>query len=135
MKTLIKPLFLAFSAGILSLSTSLATPNPTNPIGRAGETVTYKTGIYTTREGKLSIALDKEKGVSVYIRLKSSTGKVYFIEHMNKNEKTFRVRLDVSELPDGDYQVEITNGVEQTVHLVTLSTQAPSFPNRLVAIN
>jgi uncharacterized membrane protein YkoI len=55
----------------------------------------YKTGIYTTIEGKLNIALDKETGGAVDIRLKKADGKVLYSEHLGKNEKTaYRVRLN-----------------------------------------
>ncbi len=132
MKTFVKSLLIGCSLSLISLTASFATPNPIN---RPGVVATYKAGIYTTKEGKLSIALDKEQGLPVDLRLKNSKGDVYFFQHLNKKAKTFRVRLDMSELPDGDYHVEITNGVALSVQLVTISTQSPITPNRLVAIN
>ncbi|GAB4030679.1 hypothetical protein [Spirosoma jeollabukense] len=131
MKTLIKPLLVAFSLSLVTLSAALADGTPA---ARPAAVATYKTGIYTTIEGKLNIALDKETSGAVDIRMKSADGIVLFSQHLGKKETGTRVRLDMSALQDGNYQVEITNGVETTVHNVTLSTQQPSAPNRLVAI-
>ena len=132
MKTLIKPLLVAITLSVVTLSASLAIGNPGS---RPAAIATYKTGIYTTSEGKLNIALDKETVGKVAIILKSSDGKVLFAQHLGKNQKTARIRLNLSELEDGDYQVEISNGVETTTHTVTLSTTQLIAPNRLVAVN
>ena len=132
MKMLIKPLLIAFCLSAVSFSVSLA---ETNPIGRPKAVASYKTGIYSTLAGKLNIALDKETTSSVDVRLKSETGKVLFFQRITKQEKACRLRLDMSDLPDGVYQVEITNGIETTIHNVTISTKQPSVPSRLVAIN
>ena len=131
MKTFIKPLLVAFSLSFVTLSAALADGTPA---ARPATVATYKTGIYSTIEGKLNIALEKETGGVVDIRMKSADGKVLFSQHLGKKEKSARVRLDMSDLQDGNYQVEITNGVETTVHNVTLSTPQPSAPSRLVAI-
>ncbi len=132
MKTLIKPLLVAFSLMVVSLSASFATINP----GSHPATVApYKTGIYSTVAGKLNIALDKEVGGAVDVKLKSADGRVLFVQHVGKNEKAARIRLNMDDLQDGEYQVEVTNGAQTTVHNVTLSTPQPSTPSRLVAIN
>ncbi|GAB4018984.1 hypothetical protein GCM10028808_55140 [Spirosoma migulaei] len=132
MKSLIKPLLIAVTLSAVTLSTSFAAVNPGS---RPAAVAAYKAGIYSTVEGKLNIALDKETTGKVDIKLKGTSGKVLFVQHLGKNEKTARIRLNLSELEDGAYQVEITNGVDVTTHTVTLSTTQPSAPNRLIAVN
>lgn len=132
MKTLLKPLLVAFSLGLVTLSASVA---DANPIGRRTAAATYKASVYPTIQGKLQIALDKETGGTVVVQSKDKEGQVLFSQHVGKNETTSRLRLNLSELPDGAYQVEITNGVDTTTHSVKLSTQKPDAPARLVAIN
>ena len=132
MKTLIKPLLVAFSLGLVTLSASFA---ETNPIGRTAAVASYKTGIYTTIEGKLNVAVNKETGGAVDIRLKKANGTVVYEQHLGKNETAYRVRLDLDELEDGVYQLEITNGVETTTQSVTVVTNQPTTPNRIVAVN
>jgi hypothetical protein len=132
MKTLFKPLLVAFTLSLVTFSASFANVNPGS---RPAAVAAYKTGIYSTMEGKLQIALDKETGGAVDIRLKNADGKVLFYQRVGKNEKTSRIRLNLNELQDGAYRVEVTNGVETSTQVVTLSTQQPSAPSRLVAIN
>ncbi|WP_420148405.1 hypothetical protein [Spirosoma sp.] len=132
MKTLIKSLALALTLGFITFTASIS---EAKPIGRPTAAVTYKTGIYTTVNGKLSIALDKETGGPVDIRLKAANGRVLFSERLGKNEQTYRTRLNLDDLVDGVYQLEITNGVETTTQTITLSTSHPSLSNRVVSVN
>ena len=131
MKTLIKSLALALSLGIVTSATSFAEANPG---GRPATAVSYQSSVYTTVAGKLTIALDKQTGGAVDVRLKNAGGEVVYSQHIGKNESKYRSRLDLSELPDGVYQVEITNGVETTTHNITLSTQQPEAPARVIAL-
>lgn len=132
MKTLIKSFVVALSLGVL---TSVASFAEGKPGSRPSTVASYKAGIYTSVDGKLNIGLDKQKGGAVDVSLKGANGKVFYSQHLGKNESTYRSRLNVSELPDGVYVIEITNGVETTKHQVTLSTKQPESPVRLVAIN
>ena len=132
MKTLIKPLLVAFALSFVTVSASLA---DANPIGRRATVATYKASVYPTIQGKLQIALNKETGGMVYVQLKDAAGQVLFSQQVGKNETASRLRLNLSDLPDGAYQVEISNGVDTTIHNVKLATQKPDAPARLIAIN
>ncbi|AUD05159.1 T9SS type A sorting domain-containing protein [Spirosoma pollinicola] len=131
MKTLIKSLALALTLGFV---TSVASFADVNPGGRPSAIASYQSGIYTSVDGKLNICLDKQIGGPVDVSLKGSDGKVFYAQHLGKKESKYRTRLNLEELPDGVYQVEITNGVETTTHNVTISTQKAETPNRLIAI-
>ena len=130
MKTLIKSLLVAFSLTIVSFSASFATSRPT-PIGK---TVAYQSSLYTDAQGKLRIAIDKQTGGSVKIRLVNSRGKEFFVQEVGKRQKMARLSLDTSSLPDGAYEITITNGVDTKVNHLTLATQQPSFTTRLIAV-
>jgi len=132
MKTIIKTFVVALSLGVL---TSVASFAEGKPGSRPSTVAAYKVGIYTSVDGKLNIGLDKEKGGAVDVTLKGEDGKIYYSQRLGKNEKIYRSRLDVNELPDGVYVIEITNGVETTKHQVTLATKQSEAPVRLVAIN
>ena len=131
MKTLIKSLALALSLAAITSSVTFA---ETNPGGKIKTVATYKSGIYMTQAGKLSIALDKEKGGTVSISMKSADGRVLYSQHLGKNDQIYRTRLNLNQLEDGVYQIEITNGVETTTQNVTISTQEPATPNRLISV-
>jgi hypothetical protein len=132
MKTLVKSLALALSLGFV---TTAATFAETNPGGRPAVVASYKTGIYTSVDGRLVISLDKQTGGAVDVRLKNSEGSTVYSQRIGKNETQYRAKLDVSALPDGSYEVEITNGAETTKHMVTLSTPQRTTPVRTIAMN
>ena len=132
MKALINPLLIAFALTTAAFSASFA---DTNPGGRPATVASYKTGIYTTAEGKLQIALDKQPTGAVDIQFVSADGKVLFAQRVAKKETMARLRLTLSDLPDGAYQVRVSNGADVTTHSVVLATQQPSAPSRLIAIN
>lgn len=125
MKTLIKPLLLALSLSFVAVSFSQAKP------GRPA-VATFKTGIYSSINGKLNIALDKQAGGPVDIRLKSSDGYLLYSQHLGKKEAAFRTRLNLDDLADGAYVLEVTNGVETTRQTITLKTKQPTALNRII---
>ncbi|MVM28453.1 hypothetical protein GO755_00310 [Spirosoma sp. HMF4905] len=130
MKTLIKPLFVAIAlmltTGYASLAHSASDPQPT---------AAFQSGIYTNQAGKLQIALDKQAGHTLYVRLTNTDGRMFFVQRVGKQQTSVRLRLDVSDLPDGAYQLTITDGKDIAQHTVTLETQKPVDTNRQVAIN
>lgn len=133
MKTLLNSLLVAVTLTLISFSVSQAEIN--KPIGRPKKAATFQSAMYTTTEGKVQIALNKEIGGAVTVRLTNHSGKDFFVQQIGKRQHSVRLRLDVSGLPDGIYQVAISNGSETTVQELTLATHQPSMANRLVVVN
>lgn len=130
MKNSIKSLALALTFSVAAAATSFAETTPSN----RATTVSYEESVYSTRDGKLAIALNKEVGGTVKIQLKNTEGYVLYSHQVAKNESQSRLRLDLSELPDGVYQVEITNGSDAKTHTVTLTTPQPQLSSRVVSM-
>jgi hypothetical protein len=133
MKMLIKSLLVAFTLTLVNFSVSRA--DVYKHFERPKQAASFQSAIYTTAEGKLQIALDKQTGGTVVVRLKSSAGTDLFVQQIGKRHQSARLRLDVSDLPDGTYEVTITNGVETTTQTLTLATRRPVVTTRLVAFN
>ena len=131
MKTLVTPLLLTLAITCASLSATLATSHPIGII-RPKTAVTYRVHVYSTVGGKLTVALDKEAGGRVRVALKDANGHLLFSEFVTRNDTKFRMRLDLNELPDGSYTVECSNGVDTTRQTVTLSTNTPEIPKRIL---
>jgi hypothetical protein len=131
MKTLLTSLLIT-SLTFISFS---ATQAETAPARKPAQVASYQTGMYTTAAGKLSIALDKQTGGVIDVRLLNQEGKVVYDQQIGKNQTTVRLRLDLSELADGNYQVVISNGRDVTTHAVTISTKPVAMSARLVALN
>ena len=134
MKTLSKSLLVAFLLTLTSVSVTKADVymsfvHPKKP-------VTFQSGMYTTNEGKLRIALNKQTGGAVQIRITNQAGADVFSQQIGKNRQSARLLLDVRNLPDGVYQVSITNGAETTTQELTLATtpQVTATP-RLIAFH
>ncbi len=132
MKTLIKSLALALT---LSMTIATASMAEAAPGDRPTTAAPYKTGFYQTASGQLNVAVDKEAGGAVDIRLKNPNGVVLYSEHMGKHELKYRVRLNLNELEDGVYQLIVTNGVDTKVHELVISTRQPTVTNRVIAVN
>lgn len=130
MKTSIKSLVLALTFSAVAATTSFGETKPVNH----PTAVSYQESVYKTREGKLAIALNKEIGGTVKIQLKNTDGCVLYSYQVAKNESQSRMRLDLSELPDGVYQVEITNGTDAKTHTVAISTPQPQTPGRVISM-
>ncbi|GAB3914878.1 hypothetical protein GCM10028803_60940 [Larkinella knui] len=134
MKTLIKSLLVAFTLTAVTFSTSWAESN--KPIGKPKNAVAFQSSMYTTNAGKVQIAVNKQTGGKVEVRLTNSAGKEVFVQSIGKRQEAARLRLDVSALPDGVYQVAISNGVETTTQELTLATTPVTHAApRLVAFN
>lgn len=132
MKTLVTSLLIAASFTLTNFSATYAASVPAR---KPAQVASYQSGIYTTVAGKLNIALDKETGGTIDVRLTNEAGQVVFDQLVGKNQTTVRLRLDLNNLPDGAYQVVISNGKNVTTHAVTISTRPAVNTPRLVALN
>lgn len=132
MKTLVTSLLLTASFTLTNFSATYAASVPAR---KPAQVASYQSGIYTTVAGKLNIALDKETGGTIDVRLMNEAGQVVFDQRVGKNQTTVRLRLDLNNLPDGAYQVVISNGKNVTTHAVTISTRPAVNTPRLVALN
>ncbi|KAA9347221.1 T9SS type A sorting domain-containing protein [Larkinella humicola] len=133
MKTLIKSLLVAFTLTTVSFSAAVADPN--QPARQPKKATAFQSSLYTNVEGKLQIAVKKETGGNVVVRLTNPAGKEFFVQQFGKRQQAARLSLDVSALPDGVYQVAISNGVETTTQELTLATQQTAAVSRFVAVN
>ena len=129
MKALFNTLLVAFALTAASFNTVQA--DPTKPKKAAA----FQTGIHTTAEGKLQVAVQKETTSAVLVRLLDEKGNAVFSQQISKRQDAVRLRLDVSNLPDGMYQVAVSNGVKTTTKEVTLATKQIEATPRLVAVN
>ena len=131
MKTLTKNLVFALTAAIISFSTVSA-----EDINRPTTPATYKVGMYVSaKTTTLNVMVEKQAGSTVIIRLKDKEGHLLVTHALKNNSERSRSKFNLSELTDGTYQVEITNGQNVTVKEIKLTTQKPVVESRFIAIN
>lgn len=98
----------------------------------------FRVGMYRIKNSlTMNLLLEKDKGVSVNVRLVDSRGRVLHQEYVGKGLRKVGQKFDFSEVGDGDYKIEIINGDERVVKYINLTTTeiAEVSGRRLVALN
>ncbi len=135
MKTTLNSLLIAFA-----LVSSLSTLSQANPIIRPGkQAVTYATSLYTATDGRLVLSMEKQAGNYLTVRVNKANGTTLLTQQVAKRQTSAQVRFDLSQLPDGDYTIEVSNGEKVTTHQVSLhsasATPADATASRQIALN
>lgn len=126
----------AFAKTVAALFIS-ATPmlaNPANPTKPAS----FDASVYVTKNNTIKLAVDKTtaESLSISLRPADKSGDL-FIKQIGKRQTNARLQLNVDELPNGVYELEIrsASGV-RIVKQVQVGTVTPAITTgRLVAIN
>ena len=98
----------------------------------------FRVGMYRVKNSLvMNLLLEKDKGVSLNIKLVDSSGKVLHQEYISKGLRKVGQKFDFSDVSDGNYKIEITNGDERITKNISLSTSeiAEVSGRRLVAFN
>ncbi len=135
MKTTFNALLIAFT-----LVSSLSTLSQANPITRPGkQAVTYATSLYTATDGRLVLSMEKQAGNYLTVCVNKANGTTLLTQQVAKRQTSAQVRFDLSQLPDGDYTIEVSNGEKTTTHQVSLhsasATPADATTSRQIALN
>ena len=126
MKNLVKSLLYAFAFSFVIVFSASADDKEAKKITGFG------TGIYTTKEGKIRVNVDKFNKKATVILLEDSKGKVLHQEVVGKNETKFRRLLDMSQLPTGEYTLKITSDGEKQIKKLGLTEK---LPDRMISMN
>lgn len=118
---------LTFAAALSTGSFSEA-----KPIDRPTEAATYQAGVYVASDSKLHVAVDKHAGGHVTLRLRDTKGALLYDDYLGKKAYKYRTKLNLENLPDGTYQLEVSNGVETKSQTVTIATQRTALSARLI---
>lgn len=128
MKTLIASLLLALSATTLSVAADDKTNTTANV---AAQSAVYPNANAT----KLHVIVAKPEGGFAQIRLLDQQGRTLYTQTLSRKHQTIHTTFDMSELLDGSYSVEITNGGTTEVKAVSLKTSVPtSVATRTIAM-
>jgi Domain of unknown function (DUF3244) len=124
MKTLVK----TFAIAALSAITFISNAADTNSAAPAGvaptKSKTFEVGIYqSVNTLKMNVMIEKSTDKDLTVVLKDKNGEVLASERVNKNEKTYHAKFDMSQLEDGKYTFEFTKGKEKVTKEVELTTK------------
>jgi flagellar hook assembly protein FlgD len=74
----------------------------------------FGTGIYTTKEGKINVMVDKlDPKAAVTLVMKNQNGTIVYRETISKTYQKFGRTLNVDELSAGKYEIEVTSKGEK----------------------
>ncbi|RRB04042.1 hypothetical protein [Larkinella rosea] len=114
-------------AALLSANTATATPN--TPKSRSFETNTF-----ITNQNKIWVAVEKSSSMPVTVFLRNSDNEVVFKRFIGKSESKFAAKLDVSELPEGQYELEFTSSEGSVKKTVSIGKPVVVEPTRMISM-
>jgi endo-beta-N-acetylglucosaminidase D len=120
MKTIIKSIACA-----LALTTTVAFAHPTEDKTSAKNRpeATFESSTYITTDANIRVAIKKNSPQRVYLTLKAANGDVIYTQTVGKNETNYATKINVSNLEDGVYQLEIASGKNRVVKSLNLSSK------------
>ncbi len=110
------------------LATSALFANPTDPAKPAS----FNTSLYVTKANKIRLAVEKQtvEPVTISLRPIGINEPYVFSQVMRKKQAKLALQLDVSELADGIYELEIQSATGRIVRQLNLVT--PAGPTQVV---
>jgi hypothetical protein len=120
MKTVIASLFIALAISASSASFANTTTN-------TGDKAPFQSSVIAFPDHmKIDVVVQHLEGSNVTIRLVDQLGITQATQWLNKHEKAFRTRFDVSGLSDGIYKVIVSDGTNTQTQEVNISTNVPT---------
>ncbi len=81
-----------------------------------------KTGVYFSKDGKLNINVENSLRKMTKVQIIDSRNQVVFQDSQKHPNRLSKLKVDVNQLPDGAYTVQVTNGKDTVNHNVQLET-------------
>lgn len=118
MKTLVTSLLVALSVAVSSISFAQAGKPVTN---MSDSTPKTQTAIRPVKDGNVDVVIGKTDG-NLLIQITDQQGRTLASKPIYKQELTSRIRFNLNELPDGVYELVITEGTNRQVQDIFLNT-------------
>lgn len=125
MKTLIFVGALALASTVAfasSKESKKSNPRVENHTIESRTAVTFETSAYVTKDASIKLAVKKNAPERVYITLRSANNDILYRETINKNEMSYAAKINVNELTDGVYRLEIATDKDRVVKRLNLSS-------------
>ncbi|WP_245564895.1 hypothetical protein [Spirosoma panaciterrae] len=103
--------------------------NPTTPKG-----LSFDASAYVTANHEIRVAVQKSASIPVVVVLKNKSNQVLFEQNIGKKEEKYAMKLNVDDLADGEYELEIKSSEGSIRKQVNLSTKPVLQSNRTIAM-
>lgn len=112
----------AFAKPIIILHLLMASPVPAL-LEHPANDVTFAASAYVTKANKIRVSIDKPNHEPMTISLRSvGQQHVVFTEHVNRKTTKATLLLDVAQLADGAYELELKTSSGQLIKQIDLRT-------------
>lgn len=132
MKKFILSVAVAFGVGFATLTPSAQAQAVT-------ETENYKLTTYTQEDlSRVWVFVDKAVGTRFLLTVKDEKGNVLYAKGVNKKEKLYAFKIDLSQTDNGMYYIETTDGktpIRKTIRKEEIAYTVPTVTHRVVAMN
>jgi len=118
--------------GLFLLSSTSLLANPTAPAKPA----TFDASVYVNKANKIRLAVEKTTAESLTITLRQAGENIpVFMRQIGKKQTKATIQLDVDQLADGVYELEIASASGRIIKQVNLQAATPVMTSeRLLAI-
>ncbi|WP_420146876.1 hypothetical protein [Spirosoma sp.] len=121
------PLMSKVAASILLSASTIF--NPTTP-----KTLSFDASAYVTVNNQIRVAVQKNSDVPVQIVLRDKSNEVLYRQVVGKNEAKYAVKLNVDDLADGQYELEVKSSEGSIRKQLKLSSTPAQVSNRVIAM-
>lgn len=121
------PLMNNLAASILLSASTLF--NPTTP-----KTLSFDASAYVTVNHEIRLAVQKSTEMPVQVILRNKANEVLYQQSLGKKETKYAVKLNVDELADGTYELEVRSSEGSIVKQLNVSSQQVQKTSRTIAM-
>ncbi|QIP17832.1 hypothetical protein G8759_15565 [Spirosoma aureum] len=114
-------------SSVLMSTATLA--NPTTP-----KALPFDASAFVTINNQIRVAVSKTEDVPVVILLRSSDNQIIYQQSIDKKDANYAVKLNVDELRDGKYELEVASKAGSIRKQLTLSTKSVEHTRRAVTM-
>ncbi len=114
----------------ISLFMSAATlANPTTP-----KALSFDASAFVTVSNHIRVSVNKTDEVPVVVMLRNADNQVIFNQNISKKETKYAVKLNVEQLADGKYELEVKSSEGSIRKQLNVSTCPTEKSNRVIAM-
>ncbi|UHG92897.1 hypothetical protein [Spirosoma oryzicola] len=114
----------------ISLFMSAATlANPTTP-----KALSFDASAFVTVSNHIRVSVNKTDEVPVVVMLRNADNQVIFNQNISKKETKYAVKLNVEQLADGKYELEVKSSEGSIRKQLNVSTRPTEKSNRVIAM-
>ncbi|WP_341226754.1 hypothetical protein [uncultured Arcticibacterium sp.] len=121
MKKQFKTIALALFTTTLSFAALANTENPNPEKAKTFEVAMY----YNYNTGTIKTFFEKQKGDYLQVTFLDNEGNKLSQSFLSKKRESGRINFDINTLPNGTYNIKVSNGKEEVMHPVNISQPSP----------